>query len=376
MRQSAGTRSWTRAALACVALAMFGEVARGATLEAPTAGFCEFYYFKYHVDNLWCASYAAQAACNTSQYCTWDGDCKPHDAGSALQKAALAKTNTENSTQTLWAKIASCEVLTDCAASGCEWGEVLKDDGSWDTSRDKCTADQAALYAATCDLNERKTSNSSTSSAMSTLSASATFNGITVDISSSTIDSLKSVYLNAAGAGSGTTATVTPTFKVAGSQTFASAVDETAFKAATATALSVTSADIRDFAQSSSRRRLLANTVTYTVSTTNMASANSMRAAANTPIVVGSQTATSASSSTSVTLALTFTVPTSSVSTVQTNTASSTFATTLSTAATTAGVANTGSTTTAAAPPSSPAGRIHTAIMSVLVAVIAGAILA
>ena len=135
-----------------------------------------------------------------------------------------------------------------------------------------------------------------------------------------------------------TASEVAITYKISAQQTFTAAVDENAFKTAAASSLSVIVSDIINFSQTAARRRLLSNVVTYDVSTTNRATANSVNTAAAAAITVGGATGTPATPTTTLAFAVTYTVPSSAVSTVQSTVMSSSFTTSVNTAATTAGV--------------------------------------
>jgi hypothetical protein len=135
-----------------------------------------------------------------------------------------------------------------------------------------------------------------------------------------------------------TASEVAITYKISAKQTFAAAVDENAFKTAAASSLSVSASDIINFSQTAARRRLLSNVVTYDVSTTNRATANSVNTAAAAAITVGGATGTPATPTTTLAFAVTYTVPSSAVSTVQSTVMVSSFTTSVNTAATTAGV--------------------------------------
>mmetsp|Transcript_2815 Transcript_2815/g.9203 ORF Transcript_2815/g.9203 Transcript_2815/m.9203 type:complete len:1167 (-) Transcript_2815:1810-5310(-) len=135
-----------------------------------------------------------------------------------------------------------------------------------------------------------------------------------------------------------TASEVAITYKISAKQTFAAAVDENAFKTAAASSLSVSASDIINFSQTAARRRLLSNVVTYDVSTTNRATANSVNTAAAAAITIGGATGTPATPTTTLAFAVTYTVPSSALSTVQSTVMSSSFTTSVNTAATTAGV--------------------------------------
>jgi len=153
----------------------------------------------------------------------------------------------------------------------------------------------------------------------SKLDTSVTFSGISEDITdeieAKLLEAMKTAVRDNGDFTVGVSS-VQRTYVVSGSMSFASAPTTSAFTTAAATALGVTESAITNVQGTSARRRLLAASVTYDVSTTR-AQANTLRATASAATFsVGGVSGTSSTASTSVKVDSTIYVPASKASAV------------------------------------------------------------
>ena len=168
------------------------------------------------------------------------------------------------------------------------------------------------------------------------------FAGITQVINDALVLQLQNALTRSlAGGSNGVTVnanTITMKYTMLGKQTFPSPVDESAFISAAASALGVATSDITNFFQSSARRRLFNNVITYQVVTTNQTTVNSAVSAASSPITVAGVTGSPSTPTTTISVQLGVSVPTSQASTVSSTLNDPAFSSHVSTAASNAGV--------------------------------------
>ena len=168
------------------------------------------------------------------------------------------------------------------------------------------------------------------------------FAGITQVINDALVLQLQNALTRSlAGGSNGVTVnanTITMKYTMLGKQTFPSPVDESAFISAAASALGVATSDITNFSQSSARRRLFNNVITYQVVTTNQTTVNSAVSAASSPITVAGVTGSPSTPTTTISVQLGVSVPTSQASTVSSTLNDPAFSSHVSTAASNAGV--------------------------------------
>ena len=169
----------------------------------------------------------------------------------------------------------------------------------------KSTCTLGVLDAATCVQDSK-------------LETSVTFSGISEDITdeieTKLLDAMKAAVRNNGDFPVGVSSSQL-SYVVSGSMSFATAPTTSAFKTAAATALGVDVRAITNVQGTSARRRLLAASVTYDVSSTTRAAANTLRSMASADFAVGGVPGTSSPATASVKVDATIFVPASSATT-------------------------------------------------------------
>ena len=163
----------------------------------------------------------------------------------------------------------------------------------------KSTCTLGVLDAATCVQDSK-------------LETSVTFSGISVDITdeieAKLLDAMKAAMRNNGDLPVGVSSSQL-SYVVSGSMSFATAPTTSAFKTAAATALGVDASAITNVQGTSARRRLLAASVTYDVSSTTRAAANTLRSMASADFAVGGVLGTSSPATASVKVDATISIP-------------------------------------------------------------------